>query len=155
MKYLVFSDSHGMRRDLENVLFSEKADAVIFLGDGLSDIEEVMHWFPGMGSVCVRGNCDFFRTNVPGERVIVTDGCRVIVCHGHGHNVKEGLYELESVGRENHATAILYGHTHVQEKHVSDGLLVLNPGSVGYNGEYAVLTLENGKATAVLKKAGL
>ena len=151
MKYLVFSDSHGMRTDLEQVLFSEKADAVIFLGDGLSDIEEVMHWFPGMGLVSVRGNCDFSRPFVTGERTVVTDGCTVIVTHGHAWGVKDGLYELEAHGRDCRATAVLYGHTHTKDLHMSDGMLVLNPGSIGYGGDYAVLTLENGQASAVLK----
>ena len=151
MKYLVFSDSHGRVSELEKALFSEQYDAVIFLGDGVQDITEAMNWFPGKGLVEVKGNCDAFTFSVPTERTVLSDGCNVFLCHGHTQNVKFGLYHLLSTARDRKAGAVLYGHTHVKDLHEEDGILVLNPGSIGFNGEYATLTLLNGKITAELK----
>ncbi len=152
MKYLVLSDSHGRTASLEAALFSEKTDAVIFLGDGLSDIEEAMNWFPGRGLVAVRGNCDGWRPDSQTELLIEAGGCRLFLCHGHTQDVKEGLWRLCLTARDRGAGVALFGHTHEPVCRRRDGILLLNPGSVGFDGSYALLTVENGAATAVLKK---
>ena len=41
MKILVFSDSHGKYERMADVISRSKYDAVIFLGDGISDFDRV------------------------------------------------------------------------------------------------------------------
>ena len=47
-KLLVLSDSHGARGAIKRILNKEQnnVDAVIFLGDGLRDLEQALAFFP-------------------------------------------------------------------------------------------------------------
>ena len=60
-KLLVLSDSHGARDAIERILNKEQnnVDAVIFLGDGLRDLEQPLAFFPHLRVYSVAGNCDF------------------------------------------------------------------------------------------------
>ena len=60
-KLLVLSDSHGARDAIKRILSKEQhnVDAVIFLGDGLRDLEQTLAGFPHLRVYSVAGNCDF------------------------------------------------------------------------------------------------
>ena len=60
-KLLVLSDSHGGRAAIERVLMKESKsiDALIFLGDGLRDLELALTKYPRLRTYAVAGNCDF------------------------------------------------------------------------------------------------
>ena len=60
-KLLVLSDSHGARDAIERILNKEQnnVDAVIFLGDGLRDLEQALAFFPHLRVYSVAGNCDY------------------------------------------------------------------------------------------------
>ena len=60
-KLLVLSDSHGARDAIKRILNKEQnnVDAVIFLGDGLRDLEQTLAFFPHLRVYSVAGNCDF------------------------------------------------------------------------------------------------
>ena len=50
-KLLILSDSHSNRLALEHILKTEAdhIDALIFLGDGLRDLEQTLTLYPGSG----------------------------------------------------------------------------------------------------------
>ena len=59
-KLLILSDSHNSTGAVERILHAESdATAVIFLGDGLRDLEEALTLHPKMKVYAVAGNCDF------------------------------------------------------------------------------------------------
>ena len=60
-KLLVLSDSHGARDAIKRILNKEQnnVDAVIFLGDGLRDLEQALAFFPHLRVYSVAGNCDY------------------------------------------------------------------------------------------------
>ena len=59
-KLLILSDSHGSTDAVRRILTAESdADAVIFLGDGLHDLEKALTATPKMRVYSVAGNCDF------------------------------------------------------------------------------------------------
>ena len=59
-KLLILSDSHNSTGAVERILHAESdATAVIFLGDGLRDLEEALTLYPKMKVYAVAGNCDF------------------------------------------------------------------------------------------------
>ena len=60
-KLLVLSDSHGGRTAIERVLMKESKniDALIFLGDGLRDLELALTLYPKLRAYSVAGNCDY------------------------------------------------------------------------------------------------
>ena len=49
MKIVIFSDSHGNCGNMRETLKKERPGMVFYLGDGLSDIEQVMERFPDSG----------------------------------------------------------------------------------------------------------
>ena len=60
-KLLILSDSHSNRLALEHILKAEAdhIDALIFLGDGLRDLEQTLTLYPRLRAYAVAGNCDF------------------------------------------------------------------------------------------------
>ncbi len=139
MKLLVISDVHGRRDAVERVL-AQHGDAatVIFLGDGLREVEDVADSHPQRSFLTVPGNCDFAALQ-PAARLEILGGKRFFITHGHKYNVKYGLYTLELAARERQADVVLFGHTHVPLEDYADGLYMLNPGSLGYEGSYGLV----------------
>lgn len=129
MRIAVVSDSHNNK---EAVALAKKAiadcDALLFLGDGENDLEELTEGFKGQ-VYAVSGNCDFKMIN-PMERLIVLNGKRIYMTHGNRYNVSFGFNSIYYRGREVDADIVLFGHTHIPViKHETE-MLLMNPGSV-------------------------
>lgn len=148
MKVLVLSDSHShldfMRRCAETL----KPDAVIHLGDFVSDAKELHRLFPGIPFYQVPGNCDSGRCDPDMMRTILInlDGARLMLTHGHNYYVKESTDRLIREAKHARADAVLYGHTHIADcRQTESGMWVLNPGSAGFFGSSAGwMEIENG-----------
>ena len=112
-----------------------RADAVIFLGDGLSDAELASECHPEISWYAVRGNCDFHSTfrgsPAPKCAMTVLGGRKIVYTHGDMFGVKGGIGGLISLARESGADIVLYGHTHEQREDYIDGVYYVNPGSAG------------------------
>lgn len=148
-KLIVASDSHGSAVTLQGVLDKERdADALLFLGDGVRDLDTACGPFPGLRVYAVRGNCDLAALDPP-EGVAPFDGVNVLYTHGHLYGVKSGLERLWYAARERGAQLALFGHTHIPLCEESDGVTLFNPGSVGrpWRGQatYGVILLDKGK----------
>lgn len=146
MDILVLSDSHGHPERIRDAVQKQikKPDAVIFLGDGLKDIDECLLGVP-VYSVC--GNCDsysfFIPNNEPEERIIELGGKRIMMTHGHRYSVKSGLGRIIAVAAEREVDILLFGHTHEKLElcfaagaceygiELKKPLYVMNPGSIG------------------------
>ena len=131
MDFLIVSDTHGRYERLAELLERTHADTVLFLGDGLRDLAVVPDDFTLRA---VRGNCDFFAPeDTPDERLEVFGATRILMMHGHRYHVKSGLGAALAAAADSEADVLLYGHTHrAEERYLSeDGLLVVNPGSIG------------------------
>ena len=143
MKILVISDVHGRRDAVERVL-SQQPDArtVLFLGDGLREVEDVADIHPERTFLTVPGNCDFAALQ-PAARLEWLGGKKVFITHGHKYNVKYGLYTVEMAARERGADIVVFGHTHQPLQEYVDGLYMLNPGSLGYGETYGLLDISS------------
>lgn len=149
MRLLIVSDSHGRYERLSELLDRQRGvDALIFLGDGLADLERADAYSRGFSVFAVKGNCDSFslrlRESAPEESVINLDGYRFLLMHGHTRGVKYGLTNAIYAAREREADILLFGHTHeCVEKYIPDGeeysldkpLRIFNPGSLGASGD--------------------
>ena len=82
-KLLILSDSHSNRLALEHILKAEAdhIDALIFLGDGLRDLEQTLTLYPRLRAYAVAGNCDFGALE-PLDGLAAFDG---VVVFGHTH----------------------------------------------------------------------
>lgn len=148
-RVLVISDSHGARDSLRWVLTHEQADALIYLGDGLADLDVVAEVKPkGFFVYRVRGNCDFAFPAEPVVGLAGFGGVLIFYTHGHMYGVKSGLYQLAEVADERMADIALYGHTHRQQvdfEELEGKPTLFNPGSLGFGGQYGVLECEEGE----------
>ena len=140
-KLLVLSDSHGGRAAIERVLRKESKsiDALIFLGDGLRDLELALTQYPKLRAYSVDGLAAF-------------DGVVIFYTHGHMYGVKYDLDTLADAASARGAEMALFGHTHIPHAETRSGVFLFNPGSCGrcYTGPdtYGILTLDEGKVTA-------
>ena len=137
MKCLVFSDSHGQSYYVDRVVSMHRdAEAVFFLGDGLSDIEPLTLKYKEMAWLLVRGNCDggIIRPDVSDFGSVTLFERKIIYTHGHRLGVKYGYDTAFEYARQNRADVLLFGHTHKQLEKYSCGVYLFNPGSISGKG---------------------
>ena len=113
-KLLILSDSHSNRLALEHILKAEAdhIDALIFLGDGLRDLEQTLTLYPRLRAYAVAGNCDFGALE-PLDGLAAFDGVVVFYTHGHMYGVKYDLDTLADAAAARGANVALFGHTHI------------------------------------------
>ena len=157
MKLIVVSDSHGRERGrIEEIIAMHPTyDSLVFLGDGLSDLDYIDTY--GHGLLAVRGNCDGFSVSegIKDELFICLSEYNILMMHGHTFSVKYGLDRAMSYALERGADILLYGHTHTPfERYIPEGTLigqsvserplrVFNPGSIG-EGSFGIIEIKNG-----------
>ncbi len=146
-KVLVLSDSHGDVDAMERAAARERPDLILHLGDLCRDFDELRRRLPmtqAMQDVC--GNCDGF-TEVPDQRVLLVEGKRILMMHGHRYEVKLGYSRAMWAAREAEADILLCGHTHIALDRDLMGLHLMNPGSCrGSRGTYGVIELGEGES---------
>ena len=132
MRVLVISDTHGAAYNLINILEkTDNIDYLIFLGDGIREVENVLKTYPEIKFLKVLGNCDMDPFNLYKESDYVEiAGKKIFFCHGHKFYVKSGLGALCDTARKMNADILLFGHTHLPHLKYEDGLYIINPGSL-------------------------
>lgn len=132
------SDSHGDLKTIEQIA-ALPADAYFHCGDSeLTADHEALHKFQ-----IVRGNCDVDQ-NFPEEVITTVNGLKVMMVHGHLHQVKSSLMRLFYEAKEYGANIALFGHSHLYGAEMKDGVLFVNPGSTmlprgGKEASYAII----------------
>lgn len=143
---LVVSDSHGKSRKVLQAIKRTKPDMLIHLGDiedNPDDIQDYLNKVVNekngrkldeyVRSIYVKGNCDrFYKSKMTKAMVFDLNGHNVLVTHGHGFYVDDGLTDLLEVAKEHKCDMVMYGHTHHYQDAVIDGIRFLNPGSIAF-----------------------
>ena len=146
MKVLVFSDSHG-RKELVDRMLSKEPDCkeVIFLGDGLKEVDWVEPFYPEKHFTRVRGNNDWY-SGESGEAYKYFDGVTVFACHGDYLGVRTSLSLVYKKAASVGAGLALYGHTHVAKTSTdsASGVTAVNPGAM-CDGKYCVIEFKKGE----------
>lgn len=125
----MFSDSHGNTYSLDKALYNMgKVDAIVHLGDILSDVEYLEAMYDDIPIYSVVGNNDLFASG-DHEKTITIDGYKIFIAHGHTLGVHTTTDRLVKAAKREGASAALFGHTHRAMMEYIDGILVLNPGS--------------------------
>ncbi len=142
MRILVVSDTHGDGYALQSALWEQpEAKHVFFLGDGAREFEKIAEANPDRTFFGVCGNCDPAFCGLLGNREETVGGRRIFFTHGHLWSVKFGLSRIDYAARERQADIVLFGHTHQPLSLYEDGLYLINPGSLGYNKQYATVDI--------------
>lgn len=154
-RLLLISDTHERVAILRRILkdFGASCDALLFAGDGVSDIvecreeaiaeENVRAILPPVIAV-VSGNGDlpvyqvtseknpderlFFR--VPLIQILDICGKRILLAHGHLYSANHSLQPLAKLARSNECQILVYGHTHVAAAKDLKPVFAINPGSI-------------------------
>ena len=66
------------------------------------------------------------------EREIYIGKYRVLLTHGHYYNVSLGTEQITEDAKERGFDIVMFGHTHRPYLDDSQGIIVLNPGSLSY-----------------------
>lgn len=109
-KILVLSDSHGNLNNMVYAVKYEQPDMLLHLGDCWADAQKLKKKFPDIPLEQVPGNCDCNQEFQ--ERILLIEGKRVFICHGHTQNVKAGYLNLQYTAQEEEVDVALFGHTH-------------------------------------------
>ena len=136
MKLLVMSDSHRSVSHMRTAAELTAPDAIIHLGDHFTDAQELHKLYPGAAYYAVSGNCDP-HSGGKTEMLLILEGVRVFISHGHKYGVKSGLASFEGAARDNGAALALYGHTHQAALRQVPGLWLMNPGQMQRNAGHA------------------
>jgi len=100
----------------------------------------------------VPGNCDPGCTE-PRTKVTEIAGRKVLLTHGDGYGVKNGLANLIKKARSEEAEIVLFGHTHQAMVRQTDGLLLINPGTLEHRAScrsYAILEIADAVLSATI-----
>ena len=136
MKILIVSDTH--RRDgnlLEVIEKTAPFDMMIHLGDTEGSeayfnsdwIKTIFAWFMWYGEIMISSPIRRRRRRFPLEKY------RAFLCHGHMYGVSLGTENIKEEARSRKVNIVMFGHTHKPYlEYCSDGLVVLNPGSLSY-----------------------
>ena len=150
LKILVVSDSHRAVGAMYDAAMLEKPDAVMHLGDHVSDAQELSYALDTTDFYEVRGNCDFC-AQAPETIVTELGGVRFFLTHGHLFGVKSTLARLKTEAGRVGARVVLFGHTHKALLEEDGGVWYMNPGAAK-DGRYGVIELRGADAACELKE---
>ena len=159
MKLLIVSDTHGRYERLREACELHKdVDALVFLGDGISDIDRAGVSEFGFTIFAVRGNWDYSNSSLiamkaKNDMTLEFEGVKIYALHGHTKQVKSGILNALYAAAAVDADVLLYGHTHEQyytflegnKYNIGKDMHVFNPGSLG-GYYYGLCEIKDGKA---------
>lgn len=145
---LIFSDTHGMPIPGRIMSVAAESDAVIFLGDGISGLGDLLY---KKGLHMVLGNGDYPYPGIKTEQVLELGGIKIFICHGNTYRVKYDLLPLALRAKELGCSYAFYGHTHTAQIDEYDGVTLICPGSPtcphGSSASYVYAVAHEGKLT--------
>ena len=111
MKVLICSDSHGRLDYFQRVIDLEEPEIVIFAGDHSTDAIDMSLVYRDVLFAIVKGNTDMDDYESRETKIFDLMGKKVLLTHGHLHNVKATLEELEKKVHLEKAEICIFGHT--------------------------------------------
>lgn len=128
LKILLVSDNHGDYESIEKILGDNPAcDYYFHCGDACLPPEDMKPF------LVVRGNNEW-TPEFPKQHIISIKGHRILLMHGNGYTFSKKT--LVSKAREENCDTVFYGHTHIFNDELVDGIRLINPGSCYYNRDY-------------------
>ncbi len=128
-RILVLADTHGIAEAWKKAIGQAgQVDMIFHLGDNVRDAVAIAD-STKVKVICVRGNCDF--GGAEAEETVMVGSKKLFLTHGHRYGVKYTIDRLCYAAAENGANAAFFGHTHQPLIEYYNGILIMNPGSVG------------------------
>lgn len=118
-------DSHRLEgRTLEAV---REAEFVVHAGDFMTEsvLDDFIAEAGTFAGVIGNNDTPAVRERLPEQRVVESEGIRLVVVHGHEHSETA----LTMLGRQEAADLVVFGHSHRPGVHEAGDVTLLNPGS--------------------------
>ncbi|BDQ37652.1 phosphoesterase [Pseudodesulfovibrio nedwellii] len=146
MKIAVISDTHmsSVPAWLDEVYSTwlAPADVLVHCGD-ITSFAIWSYFMQHENFICVRGNCDWDPQLADMLKPMLSrklGPLTVGVTHGWGPRPQVPVAVAQAFGAE--YDLVCYGHTHVRDWSVVEGVQLLNPGSLGESGSLALVTVD-------------
>ena len=130
MKIIIVSDTPRQNAGYKKVMAMHQPDLVIHCGD-VEGCEAELIEAAGCPVHMVKGNNDFC-SDLPAEEEFTLLGKRCLLVHGHRHYVSMRTDFLREEALQRGIDIVFYGHTHKPEVTVTEGVTLVNPGSLSY-----------------------
>ncbi|MGI6394092.1 MAG: metallophosphoesterase family protein [bacterium] len=150
MKILIISDTHG---NLPISIEKIGADAVIHAGD-VGDRKFFAKFAHIENFFAVAGNTDFYlEGHVPETVCEEIGGVKIFMVHNLSAPHRVIMANYREI-KECDPDIVVYGHTHSPDIKEKEGVVYINPGSLGTEGltghkSYAILEIEKSKTASV------
>ena len=135
MKIVILSDSHGDVETMRSVVENEMPDAVIHLGDHITDADKLSELYPDIQMFKVLGNTDSYNDDEDWIQYVDICGKRFMLTHGHLFLNSENKTNFEGISNMflcgEHKDITLFGHTHEPFINCCNGGWIMNPGHIG------------------------
>ena len=132
MRILILSDTHGdltrFFKVFEKLNRESPVQMIVHCGDMYDDAMTI-RMRCGIPVAAVKGNCDG-EFSYEGFSVLETEAGDFLITHGHMENVGHDLQRLCYKAEENGCVGAFFGHTHRSIYLETDGLHLMNPGSL-------------------------
>jgi uncharacterized protein len=142
MKLLITSDVHGRHHLLDEVI-QKHPDIHHHINAGDMCLNQSI--IDRYALITVKGNNDFY-SEAPTVRVLKIDTLDVLLTHGHLERVKMGLEVLKHKAKSHQVSLCVFGHTHQRYLNAHEGIIYVNPGSLG-DGQKSYAIYEDGQVT--------
>lgn len=152
MRIGVLSDTHAHsfieipKRILEVL---STVDFIIHAGDFVT--VEVFEGLRQLGELkAVHGNMDSYqlKSMLPKTELIIVGDKRIGITHGSG--TPWGIeHRVKQIFANDNVDVIIYGHSHVSQNEVSEGILFFNPGQA--RNSFGILTVEEDVKGEIIK----
>ena len=129
---LVISDYHKKEDKVTELIKKYNPNYTICCGDGESELA----FYEEHNIISVKGNCDY--VDLPTIKILEIEGKRILVTHGHLHNVHFDIFKLYLLALDNNIEYVFYGHTHNQIIEEYEGVTFINPGALK-DGNYVLI----------------
>jgi len=131
MKVVILSDTHICKgKTLPGLVWEELTDAdmILHAGDVVSDsiLQDIALLAP---LVAVKGNCDWFISDLPDKAIVDCENIKVGLIHGFEGEGKNALERAYNSFINENVDIIVFGHSHMPYKAYYNGVLMFNPGS--------------------------
>jgi uncharacterized protein len=154
-RILAIADTHGYLQAARAAIRDRGPwDHIVHLGDSVMDAVDLAAEL-GVDVAAVFGNNEY--AQAPGHRdalVFDAGGVTFYAIHGHqldlnpwSHGLDQKLHELARRAAADHATAALFGHTHLPLVTTVAGVLLINPGAMSAGDQrktYAAIEVNEG-----------
>lgn len=150
MKIIVASDNHGNFNAIRKILIDNpNADYYWHLGDSCFDDLTLLRPF-----ISINGNNDY-NSSLPNQRIIELGNFRFLLIHGH-RQLSPDMEYFVKYAKEANCNIVLYGHTHIFDNRIIEGIHFINPGSCSFNRDgdeptYCLIEINNNELNVTKK----